>query len=439
MTTPAVGRQFSYTKQEDAHLTSKRLGLWVEHCRPELAAAVVAWLVFMWLWTGWAATEAGAYAAAVAAVAPTAWWLTGEGSRGRRRARRIEDRWVKACAKHGLVSTTRRWGVTYRDYPDLTDIRYDRGNISAEGQLPAHMPFSALAASRHLIEASYAQGTQRSLELVGDDDHRTFRLTITRWVAFDRFTTDPWPYRPGGGVAVREDAQPVPFVVGPEGPNLLIAGIKGSGKSSWVNAVVAECGAERLPVDLRGVDLKRVELAQWAPKFSELALDASAATVLLRGLLAEIGARTEWMERHGVRKWHPGCPFPRTVLVVDELRQLGVEWPGDEDGEHNERGTLLSSIAALGRAVAVQVVVATQNPRASYVGEIRENCDVTVCCRVRTEVESVTALGDIGRQLRPDLITKAEQGVAWVVGDDRPYKARAVWLGDDDVRRLAGG
>jgi hypothetical protein len=440
MTTPATARarQYDYADHDDTHLRSKRLGLWLEHCRPELAAVFAAWCVFWVFWTGYAATELGAYAAVTATVGPLTWWLTGPRSVERRRARRIEDRWAKACAKHGLVSVTRRYGCTYRSYPDLTNIRYDRGNITADGRLPEHMPFSALAASRPLLEASYARGAQRSLELHGDDHRREFRLTITRWVAFDRHTTDPWPYQPRQGVAVREDGQPVHFEVGPEGPAVLVAGIKGSGKSSWVNAIVAEAVSDPGPVELVGIDLKRTELAPWRNQFARLALDPHDVTDVLRYVFEENHQRTRWMEQHGVRKWHPGLPFPRLLLVIDELRQLATKWPGDEDGEPGERIALAASIGALGRAQAVQLVCATQNPRAAYVGEIRENCDITICCRVRTENEAFTALGDIGRQLRPDQITKAEQGVAWVVGDDRPYKARARWLDDHAVATIAG-
>lgn len=428
-------RQTAPTPRKPA-LRSYLVGRWFEHAPLEALAALGAPLAYLILFALAGGTTPAAYAAAAAVTAPTVWWLTGPASTRRRAARTVEARWAKACTRLGLY-THSRFGVT--QYPDLSNIHIDdHRNITADITLPPGLWFSRLQAEAAKFESIYSRGNLRSLAIHGDDDHRTGRLVVTRWVAFDRHTTDAHTYRPGAGIAVREDGQALHFEVGPDGPNVLVAGIKGSGKSSYVNAIVAETLTSPTPVRRIGIDLKQVELGPWAPVFHDLALNPQDALDTLRDVSAEITRRTDWMRRHGVRKWHPGIGFDAAVVVVDELRELVREWPDDEKGDADERGGLLASIAALGRAVGVQLVVATQNPLAKYVGEIRQNCDVTICCRVRTETESFTALGDIGRKLRPDLITKGQRGVAWVVGDDSPYKARARWLDDDDVARLAG-
>lgn len=411
------------------------VGRSLEHTPLEVFAVAAAPFAFLVTFAYLGGSRPAAYLAAVAITAPLAWWLTGPASTERRAARTVEARWAKACTRLGLYSFS-RFGVT--QYPDLTNIKIDEHrNVTADITLPPGLWFSRLTAEQSKFEAVYSRGNLRSLTIHGDDDHRHGRLTITRWVAFDRHTTDAHTYRPGAGIAVREDGGPVHFQVGPEGPNILVAGIKGSGKSSYINAIVAETLTAPWPVRRVGIDLKQVELGPWSNVFDVLALTPSEALEALRMVSADITARAAWMRRQGIRKWVPVIGVDPVVVVVDELRELVREWPGDEKGDADDRGVLLASIAALGRAVGVQLVVATQNPLAKHVGEIRQNCDLTICCRVRTETESFTALGDIGRQLRPDLITGAQRGVAWVVGDDYPYRARALWLDDADVARLA--
>lgn len=437
MTTPAPtarARQFTYNDPAQANLGWYRAGLWVEHCTREVAAVVTAFLAFVWLWTGWAATETGAYAAAALTVAPTAWWLTGPRSRERRSARKIEDRWATACARYGLY-TRGRLGNTR--IADLTNIRHDRGNITADGELPPGLPFSALAANRHLLEATYARGRQRSLELHGDDHHRTFRLTITRWVAFDAATADPFPYQPGRGVAITETGEPLDLPC--PGPHALIVGQSGAGKSSWVNAILAEATHNPHHPAIWGIDLKKVELTPWAPTLHRLATTPDQANRMLHDLGLELEHRFAAMAAHQAREWRPGLGFPPLLVVIDELRELVRRWPGEEPDAPRERLARLEAAGSLARAAGVQLVVATQEPLADTIGRLRTNLPITICGWVRSESDAVTALGPgLAAQLRPQTI--ALQGVAWVVGKGRdPVKARAVWLDDRDVARIVGG
>ena len=430
MTTPAA------TPRKPA-LLSYRAALWLEHAAPEVVVAFTLWSAWAFLFLAWGADKLAATLTALLVAVLSGWWYSRPGPTRRLTHRRIEDRWVRTCVKHGIYSFSPRLKLTL--IPDLQNMHDDRGNVRCDIVMVPNVPFAKLKAKEAEFAAAYGQGKLRSLEILGDDNVRTARLIIKRTVAFDRHTTEPFRYQPGRGIAVKETGEPLEFVVGPAGPNILVAGIKGSGKSGYLNAIIAEAKAAPFPVLLEGCDLKQVELAPWGSAFHHLALTPADALTLLQGVSEEINDRMAMMRQRGIRKWHPGCGFDAMVVVVDELRELVRDWPGEVEREGDQRGGLIASIAALGRFCAVQIVVATQNPLAKHVGEIRQNCDLTICCRVRTETESFTALGDIGRQLRPDRIGKDQQGVAWVVGDDLPFKARAVWLDDHDVARLARG
>lgn len=416
------------------HLRWYKLGLLVEHCAPELAVTVVAWSLWAGLFLALGHGTSAALVSAAAATVVACWWFSRPPSKVRRRHRAIEARFATTCMRLGIYSTG-RWGQTLP--PDLTNMSEEHGNLGADIRLPAHVQFRDLKAAEGAFAASFGGGNLRTLHIIGEDNVRTGRLYVKRRVAFDRHTTEPFPYRPGHGIAVKEDGTPMRFVVGADGPNVLIAGIKGSGKSGVVNAIVGETVAHRGKVIRHGIDPKEVELTPWEAQFDRLATSPADATQLLRDDLDEYARRREFLKAKGIRKVVPGCGLDPMVIFVDELRELVRDWDGEEKGSGEQRFAMLASLAALGRFAAMQIVVATQNPLAKHVGEIRQNCDLTICCRVRTETESFVALGDIGRELRPDRIGKDQRGVFWVVGDDAPYKARAVWLDDADVARIA--
>jgi hypothetical protein len=419
------------------HLRAYLMGLWVEHSSPELAVFVVLWAGWWWAFVAFGSSPSAAALSAVLVGVAAGWWHSRPAPQARRRARRFEAQWAKACVALGLYSFSKYTGRTL--VPDLTRIEHTHGNTAADFTLPPNVGIEQLQAAEVALQRSFGGGHHRSFHVIPEDNRRAGRIYIKRTVAFDRHSTEPFPYVPGKGIAVKEDGTPMRFEFGADGPMMLVAGIKGAGKSSVINAVVAESLAVPFKVNRWGMDPKEVELHPWADVFDRLALKPAEMTELLQDALTEYERRKQLMKDKGIRKVAPGCGIDPWLLVVDELKQVVDDQLGEPKGAGNDRYKMLSRVLAVGRAVSMQVVVATQNPRAAYVGEVRENCDITVCCRVRTRNEAYTAMGDLGYELRPDMITKAEQGVGWVMGDDRPYKMRAVWLDDGDVRRIAKG
>lgn len=382
----------------------------------------------------------GSWNAACAVAWPAAGWVwaVSENQRRRRPVLLEAARWSTA------VHAANAWPKLKPDQPTppgglrlprLTHIQVSHGgNVNALAALPPGMSYDELEKLAPHI-ASWYRPPVLDLRVQRSDDVRHAEIVVTRWRAFDRHT-DPFPYTPGAGIAVPERGGR--FDVRYPGEHVLIAGQSGAGKSSWVNVIIAEAlHAEHRPV-LWGIDFKRVELGPWAPVFDRIALEPGNADQLLDDLIVEVDRRSHALEGHA-RKWTPGCGFAPLLLVVDELAQVCyLPWPGEDKQAPAQRLAKLARIGSMGRALGIQMVVATQNPLAEIVGRIRDNMQLTVCNWVRGEAEAGVALGskDLAAQLRPQDLTLP--GVAWVVGRDRkPFVARARFLDDGDVDQLA--
>jgi hypothetical protein len=243
----------------------------------------------------------------------------------------------------------------------------------------------------------------------------------------------------GDPVALREDGEgwTPPF----PGYSYLVVGQAGAGKSGWLNTFIAHTTTVRFPVVRWGVDLKQVELDPWRPRFNRLAISYASVSKLLEEIPGVLDERYEFMRVNKIRKWTPGCGLPALLVVVDELREVVQPFPGEKDGNPAKQRLLnLVTLTSKGRACGAVLLGATQNPLADIIGRVRDNCGGTICGWVRTETEAFTALGDIGRFLEPQKIQV--QGEAWVVpsGDlaRGPFKARARFLDDEAVARVAG-
>jgi hypothetical protein len=265
------------------------------------------------------------------------------------------------------------------------------------------------------------------------------QVRVIRQRAYDEQSA-PIRWRAGDSVALREDGEPwtPPF----PGYSYLVVGQAGAGKSGWLNAFLAHSTTVSFPVVRWGCDLKRVELAPWRARFNRLAIDYQSVSKLLEDIPGILDERYAFMEANGIRKWHPRCGLPALLVVVDELREVVQQFPGERDGKAAAQRLLhLVTLTSKGRACGAVLLGATQNPLAEVIGRVRDNCGGTICGWVRTETEAFTALGDIGRFLQPQRIQVP--GEAWVVpsGDlaRGPFKARARFLDDDSVASVAGG
>jgi len=175
------------------------------------------------------------------------------------------------------------------------------------------------------------------------------------------------------------------------GPHVLVGGTTGSGKSELLVTLVLSAALQHPPerlavllVDFKGGSgLGPVAgLPHVVDHVTDL--DPASARRLLVGLGAELRRRERLLAEAGVRdvrelgrRHEP----PRLIVVVDELRALIEDLP--------EAPATLARLAALGRALGVHLVLATQRPAGAVSADLRANVAMRIALRVNDEADSI--------------------------------------------------
>lgn len=247
---------------------------------------------------------------------------------------------------------------------------------------------------------------------------------------------------------VDEDGQPV--TLGLIEVNALVGGVPGGGKSGGLTALLR--GISQLPhVAIIGLDPKRVEQAEWAPRFSRIARPDDQggqddATVVLKAVMQEVLRRYQWLESQGLKKVRTDMlsgDLPLIVLAVDELADLvAVGGTKEEKAAEEERATLLRRTVALGRAAGVVVITATQKPQSDVVPTaLRDLIQLRVGYATTTPQMTETILGagmaqvgGLSHEIPTDM-----PGTCYVVSESSrtPRRCRTYWIPDEDVAGLA--
>jgi S-DNA-T family DNA segregation ATPase FtsK/SpoIIIE len=190
------------------------------------------------------------------------------------------------------------------------------------------------------------------------------------------------------GVSICSDIQTM--------PHLLIAGATGSGKSVFINTIIASILSRAEPNDVRFImiDPKRIEL----PVYNSIPhliypviADAKKALDALKEVLEWMDTRYREFARVGVRdiegyNARSQIKKPYIVIIVDELADLMLTAP-------REIEDTLTRLAQMSRAVGVHLVLATQRPSVDVItGLIKANFPARVAFQVASKTDSRTIL-----------------------------------------------
>lgn len=277
-------------------------------------------------------------------------------------------------------------------------------------------------------------GLRRGSARVFPDEQRADRFTLRVIESDPHANPIPWP-----GTFSRSITQPIELGLAEDGQparisilrrNVLIGGMTGAGKSVILNIIIAAL-IRCLDVELWGVDLKGgMELAPWARHMRKLATTPEEADQLFRDAVTELNKRAERKAAEGRKVWDPARHEPAIVIIVDEYAEL-------TDESHD----CADPIARRGRAVAVNLIAATQRPTQQAMGRqaVRSQMDVRICLRVRERRDADLVLGQ-GAYLagwHPHTLT---QPGTFLVSDPEhttPQRYRAYLITEDQITRHA--
>lgn len=160
-----------------------------------------------------------------------------------------------------------------------------------------------------------------------------------------------------------------------------------------------------------GIDLKRVELTRYRDFGMKVATELDSAIEFLRFSQAVMMKRYQRMEELGVNDFRDLPESGQALLVmVDEAGEL-LSPTGAKTDEakamdelKGEAIMIIGSIARLGRAAGVHMVVATQRPDAKLIpGEVRANLAARMGCgNLKSSTSLMLFESNIGERIHSD-------------------------------------
>jgi S-DNA-T family DNA segregation ATPase FtsK/SpoIIIE len=215
--------------------------------------------------------------------------------------------------------------------------------------------------------------------------------------------------------------------------HVLFGGATGAGKSGGLNVLIGNLAACE-DVVIWGIDLKKgMELGPWAPCIDRLATTPDEATKLLADAVQVLEARAALLAERGQRVWEPSPDMPALVIIIDEYAELVDDAPNAI--KHAD------SIARRGRAVAVNLVAATQRPTQKAMGQgaVRSQMDVRISFRVRErkDVDLILGQGMLTTGWHAHTLNAPGKFLIAAAEHDTPKRARAYLITDQAVATTA--
>ncbi|MCB9453089.1 MAG: AAA family ATPase [Anaerolineaceae bacterium] len=237
------------------------------------------------------------------------------------------------------------------------------------------------------------------------------------------------------GIRSGNDLHDIYFNQDYDGVHGMIAGTTGSGKSELLLTLIAGLAVTYDPsilnfvlVDYKGGSA--FEPFRKLPHCVDIVtnLDGKAVDRMFVAIDAELRRRSKILADYNVKHiveyrekgYHHKDPFPHLFIVVDEFAEMI-----NENKEYKNR---FDSITRLGRAIGVNLILATQRPSGVVSDQMRANMKLRICLRVETGDDSRELLGRGDAMFLPSGIP----GRAYLqVGKDTPILIQVARAGGE--------
>ena len=218
-------------------------------------------------------------------------------------------------------------------------------------------------------------------------------------------------------------------------PHLLVAGTTGSGKSVFINTLLASILYKFSPRDLRLIliDPKMLELSVYndiAHLLTPVVTEPKKAIIALKWVCKEMERRYSLMNEENTRSLegynHKSVEkLPYIVVFIDEMADLMMT--AGKEVEH-----YVQRLAQMARACGIHLVMATQRPSVDIItGSIKANFPSRISFQVASKYDSRTVLGEIGAE---QLLGNGDMLMSKNGGNIIRYQS--AFISDNEVNKL---